>query len=112
LVRGARHCDRHAALAEAEQASRSADTHRRYNAKRDESDSFYKTERWRKLSVHYRRTHPVCECCNAAASEITDHIQPLKARPDLALSWDNLRALCRACHNRIGARVGLVGGRA
>lgn len=58
--------------------------------------------------------HPLCVECErngrAAPAVILDHIVPLKERPDLALVWDNVRPLCRTCHNRIGARVGLVGG--
>jgi 5-methylcytosine-specific restriction protein A len=82
--------------------------HRDYNQRRDASDSFYKTERWKKLSGAFRRAHPVCQECNAAASDITDHRRALKTHPELALDWSNLRALCRPCHNRIGERVGLI----
>ncbi|WP_447590139.1 HNH endonuclease signature motif containing protein [Aquipseudomonas campi] len=84
------------------------EVHKRYNEVRDASDSFYKTERWKKLSAYYRKRHPLCECCQSDASDITDHIKPVKTYPDLALDWHNLRALCRPCHNRIGERVGLL----
>lgn len=86
--------------------------HRDYNSRRDESDGFYKTERWKKLAAYYRRVHPVCEECDEAASDITDHIKPRKTHPELSLEWDNFRALCRACHNRVGAKVGLQDKRA
>lgn len=85
--------------------------HRDYNDRRDDSDGFYKTERWKKLSAYYRKLHPVCEACDDAASQITDHIKARKTHPELSLDWDNLRALCRACHNRVGERVGLTANR-
>lgn len=110
LVRGDSYCSRHKAAAEERRAVQLKQAHRQYNARRDDSDCFYRTERWRKLSVYYRKRHPVCEECQAAASEITDHIKPRKTHPELSLDWDNLRALCRPCHNRVGAKVGLVGG--
>ena len=104
---GSHRCASHKAAADARRIDSRKEVHREYNQRRDESDSFYKTERWKKLSAYYRKHHPVCECCNAAASDITDHIKPYKTHPELGLDWDNLRALCRSCHNRIGERVGL-----
>lgn len=106
---GAHRCSAHKAQAEAKRAEQRKTVHRAYNERRDESDSFYKTERWKKLSAYYRKRYPVCEYCNNAASDITDHIKPYKTHPELGLEWGNLRALCRPCHNRIGEQVGLVG---
>lgn len=105
----AHRCSAHKAQVDARRADQRKTVHRDYNQRRDESDSFYKTERWKKLSAYYRKRHPVCESCDNAASDITDHIKPYKTHPQLGLDWDNLRALCRSCHNRIGERVGLVG---
>lgn len=109
LVRGEYYCQRHAPLAAEKQQAARRTVHKRYNERRDESDAFYKTERWKKLSAYYRKKHPVCEHCDNAASDITDHIKPVKTHPELATDWDNLRALCRPCHNSIGEHVGLVG---
>lgn len=109
LVRGMHHCPQHAPLALQRQQAAKQVAHRAYNERRDPTDSFYKTERWKKLSAYYRKRHPVCEHCESAASDITDHIKPYKTHPELGLDWDNLRALCRPCHNRIGEQVGLVG---
>ncbi len=106
-VTGSHRCQLHKVEASERKAEVRKEVHREYNLRRDESDSFYKTERWKKLSAYYRKYHPVCECCNGAASDITDHIKPYKTHPELGLDWDNLRALCRPCHNRIGERVGL-----
>ncbi|MFV3387840.1 HNH endonuclease [Pseudomonas sp. NY15364] len=105
---GRNRCSRHAAEADLKRESARKQSHASYNARRDASDSFYKTERWKKLSAYYRKKHPVCEHCDNAASDITDHIKPVKTNPELALEWDNLRALCRPCHNSIGERVGLL----
>ncbi len=109
LVRGESYCPRHVLVAAERQQAAKRTVHLRYNERRDESDAFYRTERWKKLSAHYRKKHPVCEHCDNAASDITDHIKPVKTHPALALAWDNLRALCRPCHNSIGERVGLLG---
>ncbi|WP_372341317.1 HNH endonuclease [Pseudomonas aeruginosa] len=48
------------------------------------------------------------EECDEAPSQITDHIKARKTHPELSLVWSNLRALCRACHNRVGERVGRI----
>lgn len=105
---GSHRCATHKAAVDARRSDIRKEVHREYNQRRDESDSFYKTERWKKLSAYYRKHHPVCECCSNAASDITDHIKPYKTHPELGLDWDNLRALCRPCHNRIGERVGIT----
>lgn len=85
-------------------------SHQRYNAKRDESDKFYGTEAWRKLRNVFIRRHPLCCECESngrvVVAEIVDHIIPRKRAPELSLKWQNLRSLCRACHNRIGERGG------
>lgn len=112
LIRGSSYCPKHQPAADEQRAFQMKKVHRDYNDRRDESDGFYKTERWKKLSAYYRKHHPVCEECDGAASEITDHIKPRKTHPELSLDWDNLRALCRPCHNRVGVRVGLIDRRA
>ncbi|TLX53835.1 HNH endonuclease [Stutzerimonas nosocomialis] len=106
-VSGAHRCQQHKAQADLRREGQRKTVHRQYNERRDESDSFYKTERWKKLSAYYRKVHPICEECERAASDITDHIKAYKTHPELGLDWENLRALCRPCHNRIGERVGL-----
>lgn len=106
---GSHRCPAHKRAVDLQRVEQRKVVHLKYNERRDDSDRFYKTERWKKLSAYYRKRHPVCEHCDNAASDITDHIKPYKAHPDLGLDWDNLRALCRACHNRIGEQVGSVG---
>ena len=113
LVRGVSHCSVHKPQADARRAEQMKKAHQQYNTRRDESDAFYKTERWRKFRAYYLRLHPLCVQCTeegrTAAAVILDHIKPYKTHPELGLDWHNVRPLCRACHNRVGARVGLTG---
>lgn len=56
---------------------------------------------WERISLAYREAHPVCEICNDAPTDDTDHIVPFKGLDDpLRTAWDNLQAVCRPCHNR------------
>ena len=55
---------------------------------------------WERISRAVRQARPVCEICNDAPSVDVDHIQPFNGRNDpLRVDWDNLQAVCRACHN-------------
>jgi 5-methylcytosine-specific restriction endonuclease McrA len=60
--------------------------------------------RWRKLSLAYRRAHPLCELCLASnelkPSEEVDHIISRDKAPDRIYDWDNLQALCKQCHSK------------
>lgn len=100
-------------MAEERRAEQLKRNHKQYNTRRDESDSFYKTERWRRFRGYYLRLHPLCVECErqdrVTAAVILDHIKPYKTNPELGLDWHNVRPLCRPCHNRIGERVGLTG---
>ena len=53
---------------------------------------------WQKLRLMVLRANPVCKCGKAAQD--VDHIQPIRLRPDLRLTVENLQALCRACHRK------------
>jgi len=53
---------------------------------------------WYKVSKRYRMKHPVCEACNSAPTECTDHIIPLVEGGD-KYAEENLQALCVPCHN-------------
>ena len=113
LVRSVSHCDLHKPMADERKAAQLKKAHKAYNTRRDESDGFYSTDRWRKFRAYYLRLHPLCLECEAhnriTAAVILDHIKPYKTHPELGLDWHNVRPLCRACHNRIGAKVGLQG---
>lgn len=112
LVRGVSHCPTHKPLADERRAEQLKRNHKQYNKRRDESDDFYKTERWRKFRAYYIRLHPLCVECERqgriTVAIILDHIKPYKTHPELGLDWYNVRPLCRPCHNRIGAKVGLI----
>lgn len=78
-----------------------------YNQQRPESDQFYKTPQWQKLRASILSRNPLCEECarlgRIQPARVVDHIVPFRDRPDLGLERSNLRPLCAACHNRIGA---------
>ena len=58
---------------------------------------------WRKVRKQFLEKHPCCEVCGQPATEV-DHIRTVKERPDLRLSWSNLRPLCKAHHSARTAR--------
>jgi len=60
---------------------------------------------WRTLRNRFMAAHPQCSepGCDAPAQEV-DHILSVRERPDLRLSWFNLRALCKTHHSARTAR--------
>jgi hypothetical protein len=74
------------------------------------TNRFYAGVRWRKLRAAYLKAHPCCTICQArgrtTAAGHVHHIRPRRACPDRAYDWDNLQAVCAACHNAIEARRG------
>lgn len=71
---------------------------------RAEDRSFYKSGPWRRLRAAFLAEHPLCVDCRKTGrltpAEHVHHLLERKDRPDLALEWDNLQALCPPCHNR------------
>ena len=63
---------------------------------------FYNTYAWRKLSLRFRKEHPLCKHCIerkiTTPSQEVDHIKSVKEYPELRMEWNNLQALCRRCH--------------
>ena len=60
---------------------------------------------WRRTRGEFLQFNRVC-ChpdCRAMATEV-DHIQSVKARPDLRLVWSNLRPYCKPHHSARTAR--------
>lgn len=54
---------------------------------------------WERISRMVREQYPVCQICNAAPSDHTDHIQPFNGPLDpLRTDHANLQAVCVACH--------------
>ncbi len=57
--------------------------------------------RWRALRWQaLRRDGFACVKCGARGRLEVDHVLPVRSRPDLAWSVDNLQSLCPACHSR------------
>ncbi|OYY35565.1 MAG: endonuclease [Rhodospirillales bacterium 24-66-33] len=56
---------------------------------------------WRRCRKKFIEAHPVC-CvpgCGKPTSDV-DHIKSVRERPDLRLSWSNLRPYCHAHHSQ------------
>lgn len=60
---------------------------------------------WKRCRRLYLEQHPNCSTpgCGEAATD-PDHIISIAERPDLRLSWSNLRPYCHSCHSRRTAR--------
>ena len=66
--------------------------------------SFYKSKAWKKCRASFLASKfYICERCNEAAI-IAHHIIYLTPEninnTSITLSWDNLEALCKDCHNK------------
>jgi 5-methylcytosine-specific restriction endonuclease McrA len=70
------------------------------------NDPFYKSKEWRKLRQRaISRYGTRCRMCGVVDRKIyIDHIIPRRSAPHLALSIDNLQALCERCHNCVKQR--------
>lgn len=69
-----------------------------------QADTFYTSNRWKKLRDWYRARHPLCELCGQPTQTV-HHIIELRDG-GLEMAEDNLQALCLACHNRAHPRKG------
>jgi hypothetical protein len=72
-----------------------------------ETDPFYLSPRWVKLSKWYRSNHPFCEKCNRNPSTMVHHKKHIKndsgiktEDSDVLMSEENLEALCHQCHEK------------
>ena len=73
------------------------------NSTRYDNNAFYTSPKWRRVSAAYLGSKAyICERCGAPAV-ICHHKKWLNDvnvhDPDIALSFDNLEALCLECHN-------------
>jgi len=63
---------------------------------------FYNSRAWRKLSLAYRKEHPLCERCyrkgKIIPADVVDHIIPIRQGHD-PFDVNNLQSLCHKCHN-------------
>ena len=77
-----------------------------YNARRDPKFlTFYRSKAWKmtsrsKLQAAGYKCEAKLEGCTRVACEV-HHIKPIQTEEgwELRLAWDNLEALCTACHN-------------
>lgn len=56
---------------------------------------------WRRVRKDFLAAHPGCCAagCSQPATEV-DHVQSIAERPDLRLSWSNLRGFCKPHHSQ------------
>ena len=59
---------------------------------------------WARFRLWYLRRHPICADCQRAPAWEVHHVKPLADFPELKFDEDNLRGLCKPCHNRRTAR--------
>lgn len=70
------------------------------------SDNFYRRAKWRQVrQLALKRDRFQCVWCRDKGKLTTrrlevDHIKELEDYPELAYDLDNLRTLCRDCHNQ------------
>lgn len=73
---------------------------------REERREFYNSSEWRSLRRQaLERDHYECVWCREEGKVTTenldvDHIKELEFYPEFALDLDNLRTLCKECHNK------------
>jgi 5-methylcytosine-specific restriction enzyme A len=78
----------------------STERRRRYSAEHPSRSRLYNTAAWRRLRSAFLAAHPICACgCNRAAT-VVDHIRPHGGDRELLMSWDNLQAMAKSCHDR------------
>ena len=108
---GKTHCATCEPIVAAEREKRRAESarqsNRRYNKKRDPKYSqFYNSKDWRTLSARFTQDKGFrCQECKAIASEV-HHIIPIQIPEgwERRLDYNNLRLLCKDCHNRLHKR--------
>lgn len=63
---------------------------------------------WLKLSRMCLAEEPYCRYCardgRVTLAQVSDHIIPIRIRPDLRLERTNVQSLCKTCHDSVKAR--------
>jgi 5-methylcytosine-specific restriction protein A len=78
---------------------------REYNryARNEDTNTFYHSTAWRRLSRLQLKREPLCAEClkggRVTPAYIADHIQEIR-HGGARLDMNNLQSLCKACHNR------------
>lgn len=60
-------------------------------------------KQWQDIQRKHIHSHPLCARCGHPGT-LVDHIQPIKAAPQLRLDPNNLMTLCARCHGIKTAR--------
>src|SRR5690554_8139509 len=64
---------------------------RDYNVRGAESEKLYGQQKWRKLSIAFRKRNPLCSECDAdglvGSDDLVDDMQPAKSRLDIFFEW-------------------------
>jgi 5-methylcytosine-specific restriction protein A len=87
----------------AQECNQHSTVHRRqFDDRRGSASSRGYDRDWRLIRSVYLGEYPLCADCerkgrNVVAVEV-HHIKPVSTHPELRLAWDNLMALCHACH--------------
>ena len=59
---------------------------------------------WQRLRAEHLRLEPLCRFCaekgRYTPAQVVDHIRSIAEAPHLRLDPDNLRSLCKRCHDR------------
>ena len=59
---------------------------------------------WQALRIQKLQADPLCEFHKdrgkIVLAEVVDHIKPISEALELRLDWDNLRSLCKECHDK------------
>lgn len=81
---------------------------------KEQRTAFYNSTKWRVLRNHIlERDNHECQWCKANGLVVTDmntvlevdHIKELEYYPELRFDEDNLRTLCKDCHNKRHGRM-------
>lgn len=71
---------------------------------KDWARTFYLSKAWKDTAAAYMLSvNHICERCEEPAKIVHHKIYLTRNNinnPDIALSWDNLEALCQDCHNK------------
>ena len=63
---------------------------------------FYSSSAWKALARHVLEEEPMCGC--GAPTTVADHVFPRRSHPSLELVRENIRGLCKRCHDSRTAR--------
>ena len=75
------------------------------NKRTKEQKAFYSTAQWRRMRIAYLSENPYCVFCErndeTKLADTVDHVIPISVNWDLRFDWDNLRSLCKECHDNM-----------